>query len=335
MKLLCIDCEGPVTLNDNAFEICQHFLPQGGKFFTLISRYDDYLADVIRREGYVAGNTLKLIVPFFKAYGLTNKQVEDFCKESIRFVPNAKNMLRETRLRIKTFIISTSYTPYIHALCKITGFPLENTVSTFLDLDRHPISNEEKKKLIKFYKDIINLSLSPLKERKKDISPLDKKTLSRLDEIFFTEIPSMQCRYLMDKVNPIGGEEKTKAVKKVVSQTRCEIKDTMYVGDSITDADALRVVRKNGGVSISFNGNIYALKEAEFACISSHAYPILVAVDKFQKEGKLGVERMAQFLSQESSYIFAPVTKDNFSYLVEMSEKMRKKVRGEKVGSLG
>ncbi|MCD6318797.1 hypothetical protein J7M02_06990, partial [Candidatus Aerophobetes bacterium] len=59
MRILCIDCEGPITKNDNALEICQHFLPDGGKFFSLVSRYDDYLADVVKRKGYRAGTTLK------------------------------------------------------------------------------------------------------------------------------------------------------------------------------------------------------------------------------------------------------------------------------------
>ena len=70
MRLLCMDCEGPITLNDNAFEICAHFLPRGEQFFSLVSRYDDYCADVLRRRGYRPGTTLAFIVPFLKAHNL-------------------------------------------------------------------------------------------------------------------------------------------------------------------------------------------------------------------------------------------------------------------------
>ena len=38
------DCEGPLALNDNAFELCRDFLPpEGARFFTQISRYNDFL----------------------------------------------------------------------------------------------------------------------------------------------------------------------------------------------------------------------------------------------------------------------------------------------------
>ena len=41
------DCEGPLALNDNAFELCREFIkPQGDRFFQQVSRYDDYLAEV-------------------------------------------------------------------------------------------------------------------------------------------------------------------------------------------------------------------------------------------------------------------------------------------------
>jgi len=32
----------------------------------------------------------------------------------------------------------------------------------------------------------------------------------------------------------------------------------MYVGDSITDAEAFRLMRDAGGLAVSFNGNGYA-----------------------------------------------------------------------------
>ena len=179
MRVLCIDCEGPITINDNAFEVCQHFLPQGERFFTLISRYDDYLADVIKREGYVAGNTLKLIVPFLKAYGLTNKRIRDYCRKSIRFVPGAAEMLDKLRSQMKVFIVSTSYTPYIEALCEVINFPRENTFSTRLDLDGYSILPEEKEKLMEFYREILQLSLTPPKRGKAGKFPHVIEKLSR------------------------------------------------------------------------------------------------------------------------------------------------------------
>ena len=72
-RIFISDCEGPISKNDNAFELAANFIPNGDKLFTNISKYDDVLADVLNKPGYTAGSTLKLILPFFKAYGVTDK----------------------------------------------------------------------------------------------------------------------------------------------------------------------------------------------------------------------------------------------------------------------
>lgn len=347
MRILCIDCEGPITLNDNAFEICQNFLPSGDRFFTTLSRYDDYLTDVIKREGYTAGETLKLVVPFFKVYGLTNEKIRKYSKNSLKFVPGAKDMLKKLKSQIEVFIISTSYSPYIDALCEVIGFPRENAFSTFLDLDSYFLSQGERKQLIQIYHKILDFSLTPPDESQK-IFPSDRKTLKQLDEIFLHQIPSMNCGDILAKVNPVGGEEKARAVKKIVKKKRCRIEDIIYIGDSITDTVALRLTREKGGVAVSFNGNSYALKEAEFACISNHTYPLFLAIEAFRKEGKKGVEKIAsrwpqeldrkekeKLLSLSPHSIFTLIEKENLTCLIKESENTRKKIRGEKIGKLG
>jgi len=72
VKLYATDCEGPISKNDNAYELCERFLPEGAAFFERVSRYDDYLADVVRKPGYRPGDTLRLILPFLRAYGVSD-----------------------------------------------------------------------------------------------------------------------------------------------------------------------------------------------------------------------------------------------------------------------
>ena len=83
-RIFISDCEGPISKNDNAFELAANFIPNGDKLFTNISKYDDVLADVLHKPGYSAGSTLKLILPFFKAYGITDKQMEEFLSQQHR-----------------------------------------------------------------------------------------------------------------------------------------------------------------------------------------------------------------------------------------------------------
>ncbi len=350
MRILCIDCEGPITKNDNALEICQHFLPRGGEFFSRVSSYDDYLADVIQREGYRAGTTLKFIVPFLKAYGADNNQVKDYSVSHLLLLPGAKNFLSRVQIEMPTFIISTSYSPYIEALCELIDFPYENTYSTRVDFDKYFLSLKEAKRLKILYQEILNLPEIELEgaTREEEFSQASKATLKRLDEILNKEIPSMRCGKILDEINPVGGEEKKKAMIDMLHKTKTDISQVMYVGDSITDVEALRLVREGKGTSLSFNGNRYALKAAEFALMSSHTFPIFLLAKRFNEKGKNEVEKLAQNWKENLSpsekkklidfkieTYFAKITEDNLPFLIGRSEEIRKKVRGEKIGKLG
>ena len=85
--------EGPITKNDNAFELCATFIDKGSALFKVISRYDDILADVVQRPGYKAGDTLRLILPFLKAYGVTDSSMLDFSRKNI-LMPGARKTMR-------------------------------------------------------------------------------------------------------------------------------------------------------------------------------------------------------------------------------------------------
>ncbi len=150
------DCEGPLSVNDNAFELSGKYIDDGEKFFQIVSRYDDILADEIKRPGYNAGGTLKLILPFLKAYGATNEDITRFSEETILLVPGARDTLQFVYCTMPSFIVSTSYQQYIQALCNLTGFPFENTYSTLLDMDKYSLTPREETRLMELREDVLN-----------------------------------------------------------------------------------------------------------------------------------------------------------------------------------
>ena len=91
-RIFVSDCEGPISKNDNAFELAANFVPNGDALFANISKYDDVLADVLQKPGYSAGSTLRLILPFFKAYGVSDGQMEDFSANNIVLIANSKTL---------------------------------------------------------------------------------------------------------------------------------------------------------------------------------------------------------------------------------------------------
>jgi predicted HAD superfamily phosphohydrolase len=330
MAIFATDLEGPITLNDNAFELSTYFLEKGDLFFKLISRYDDVLADIVRREGYKAGDTLRLILPFFLAFGVGQREMEDFSARTLKFVPQVKEALSEISAEMPTFIISTSYEPYVQAVCENLSIPLEHAYCTRLDLDRYRLSRAERIELERLYREILKLPMIEIPHGAsslEDLSTEARRTISRLDEIFL-EIGAMAAGRVLAETNPIGGREKVEALQDVLQRTEVDLKDLIYVGDSITDYEALELVRRGGGLAISFNGNRYALRAAEVAIISRSARPLATLARAFCRGDKRGVMRLI-----EEGLPGAKLTIDEAT--IRESETMRKRLRSEKVGELG
>lgn len=353
------DCEGPISKNDNALELCQFYIPSGEHFFSLLSKYDDYLADIEKRPGYKAGDTLKLILPFLKAYGATDEGIRRFSEEHLLLIPGAKEVLQYILQRMETFIISTSYEVYIEALCQILQFPKDRTYCTPLHLNPYELNPREKERILVLAQEIASMEMigwPPWAKSQEDLSEKDRKTIQRLNEIFWKEIIEMEIGKLLTEVNPVGGEEKARAVLLSLERTGNRLDEVLYVGDSITDVEAFELVRRGGGGTVSFNGNRYALRSAEVACLSSDASILAVLAEVFRKEGKKGlmefveswsqdsfdsvqwyndfVERLGPIHSDHFPELFR-VTEENREELIEKSEAIRRTVRGVSIGRLG
>ncbi|MEM3623354.1 MAG: HAD hydrolase family protein [Candidatus Bathyarchaeia archaeon] len=358
-RVFISDCEGPISKNDNAFEITCHYVPNGDKLFTVISKYDDVLAEVLKRPDYKAGDTLKLILPFLKAYDVTDAKMRDFSAKSLLLIANVKDTLSYLRDVAHAFIVSTSYQHYIEALCQAMNFPYENTYCTKLHLDKYPITAEERSKLKELAKEIAQMPLIKIPPKAKSLSDFSKKDqelIGRLDEIFWNIIAKMEIGKIFSEVNPVGGSEKAEAVKDAAKKVNAKLADVMYVGDSITDVEAFRLVKENGGLAVSFNGNEYAIRNAEIAILSENSITTAVIAELFSKFGK---EQTLNIVQNWSSEILkkAPInptllnklfglypeklpkvkiiTKENMDVLIKESSEFRKKVRGEAIGRLG
>jgi len=357
-RVFITDCEGPISKNDNAYELTEHFIPNGSTFFALVSKYDDVQADIVKKLGYKAGDTLKLILPFLRAFGATNENIEKFSAENILLVSGAKETLRFVRDIMPSFMVSTSYQQYIQALCNVVDFPLKNVYCTKLNLDKYPISRKEAEELKRLKEEIVAMPIIKIPENAtsiKDFSERDRQTIQRLDEILWEKISEMESGEMLREVNPIGGFEKTSAVKDIVKKTSCKLCDTMYVGDSITDVQSFRLVKDNDGLTVSFNGNSYAIREAEVAVLSDNTVVTSVLAEVFNSHGRKGVLELVRewsysglkkycstVLQSQISQLYPKtlpkveiITSNNKKRLMKESNAFRKTVRGEAVGGLG
>jgi len=336
-----------------------HFIPNGDRLFTVISRYDDVLAEILKRADYTAGGTLKFILPFFKAYEVTDRKMQEFSAQNLVLMANSKDTLQHVRSIAPAFIVSTSYEHYIKALCQALGFLYENTYCTRLSIDKYSIGEEEKTELKKIAEQIAQMpiiEIPSLAKSLRDFSEKDQETFQRLDAIFWEEMADMEAARFFSEVNPVGGSQKADAVKDAVKREDTSLAGAMYVGDSITDEEAFKLVKENRGLTVSFNGNRYAIKNAEIAVLSENSVVTAIIGDLFCRFGRQRTLDIVQSWNRQIldrspvnrnllSRLFALypsglpkvkiITMENMEILAEESSEFRKKARGEAVGRLG
>jgi energy-converting hydrogenase A subunit R len=353
------DCEGPISKNDDAFEITSTYVPNGSKLFTVISRYDDVLASVLRRPGYRAGDTVKLILPFLKAYDVTNQKMEEFAANHLVLVPYSEKTLQHMMSLTRVFIVSTSYETYIKALCKYAEFPFDNTCSTRINLDLYPIEKQEKKDLRQIAQEISRMPIFDLPQNAKSLSDFpqrEQETIRRLDQIFCKNIAHMEIGRIYSEITAMGGTEKAEAIRHVADELGSELHDIIYVGDSITDVEAFNMVKENRGLTVSFNGNMYAVENAKIAVISDSSLATAIIADIFVRFGKeeaeglvknwnyatIGKSNVSKSLTTDLLRLYPDrlpkaeiISTENIEAVARESSEFRSKFRGEAVGGLG
>jgi energy-converting hydrogenase A subunit R len=344
-KSFITDCEGPLTLNDNAYELADSFIENGGELFKTLSLYDDYLADVVKMEGYKAGNTLKLILPFFAVENLKNRDMIDFSKSNIYAVSDSKFLLEYLKEAMNIYIVSTSYGQYIEAVSNFMEVPFENTFYTNVDMDCLKLNDEEIRKIMEF----------------KDMILENPDDYELFDDIFFNRIMEMPIYDEIRDIEVVGGKGKKLAIDEIIERDGISINEMLYIGDSITDVEPLEFARKNNGISISFNGNEYPLKVAEIAVVSPSAVTTAVIADVYAKNDK---SKVLEFIddyniSKDLKKLFDDydidekvkdrffsvfaddypliqiVTDENYGGILKQSKEMRNSIRGQDIGGLG
>jgi len=354
-------CEGPLALNDHAFELCREFIkPHGDRFFSQVSRYGDYLADIAKQPEYQAGDTLKLILPFLKAHGLTNAMIRDFSTQNLRLLSGAEEAYRFLhRFGFPIFAISTNYRQFAEAVGSRLGFAAEQIFGTELDLDRYPLSPAEAEELRHLEAEIV---AAPAIELPAEVTSLQalpepaQQAVAALDRIFWERLPEMASGAILREVKPLGGPGKAQAVTDSLAKTGLKLADTIYVGDSLTDVQAFEAVRAGGGLSLSFNGNRGAVNAAEVFVVSDCAWSVGMLAAIFRLWGKEGVLEVASPERRDKSRalvlpeeMIEPIamglqghlfniymsTSPNLEKLIQESEAMRAKLRGEAIASLG
>ncbi|MDY6959326.1 MAG: hypothetical protein SVK08_09235 [Halobacteriota archaeon] len=249
-KVICFDLEGPLSPQDNAYEVMS-LLKDGDKIFEVLSFYDDMLT-LEHRDGYEPGDTLALIVPFLIYHGTKDEDIRRVSNQA-KIVDGAGeliSLLKDDGYDVH--IISTSYEQHAHNIGGKIGVGKDDIACTRLDIEA--LKEKFKKS-----------DLESIGELEKDITrfkiPQDQeKIVERLDRFFYDGL--LKSIDIFSEVRVVGGERKVEAMLEAASDHETDLKDMVVVGDSITDYKMLGRVKEAGGLAVVFNGNEYAVPYA-------------------------------------------------------------------------
>ena len=323
MKFVCFDMEGPLSPQDNAYELMRS-IPQGDRVFEVISRYDDLIAIEGKRKGYQPGDTLALIVPFLVFHKIT---IDDVTKvaEKAPLTEGAHELVSEL-LNRGWWVgdITTSYEQCGTTISARAGIPPQNVACTRFRLHEYQLPKADLDKIAEVEREI--LSLTPVKD--------DARIKELLDSLFWSRRTSPNIRRVVKAVKPIGGERKLTQLRKFAENERVPLKEVVAVGDSITDAAMLKQVDQEGGLAIAFNANEYLLPYVTLGVASRRLSSLKEPLLAWAQGGMGEVEALVREKekaggSEEDGYFFWLRGRDSLEEPLEMHKRLRRLVREE------
>ncbi len=329
MNFICFDLEGPLSPQDNAYELMKLF-PNGDKIFEVISRYDDLLT-LEERDDYEPGDTLALIVPFLVLHNISEADIGSLARKASLTggVAELVNQLQSSGW--KAFCISTSYRQYAIHITQKLGIYAHNVACTPFPLDgfRTALSKEDVELLQQAEEEI--LTMHPVAD--------DDRIKQSLDNLFREKLPTTGLGMAITEVKPVGGRRKVTALNRFADTHAQPFSSWVVVGDSITDSRMLQAVDEAGGLAIAFNANEYALPCSTMSLASTSIGDLTEVLQAWQKGQRKGVEKIVREKEaagggEDRGYFHWLSGRKEMDEVVDIHRRIRRLVR-EEAGKLG
>lgn len=327
-KVYITNCEGPVSTDDSMREIAEAFLPEGGKLFTLLKQFDSYLGDIEKIKNHVYGSSLKYILPFLKAAGVTDKEVKAFSNQHASVLSGTKETFAAIQEKMEAYIISPSYVHYVEEVAKYLGLGPGNIYSTRVSFDAYTMGEREQK----MFSGLMGafLQLPPISWNDAGIvSPDGQFAIDSLKAFLFERLSTLSVNQWLKSVQLMSGAAKADAVLDIVKREDVSPEDVIYIGEDMTDVNALSFVREQGGLSISYNGSKQAVLNAGYIVVSKDAGILKEMALTFSQSEKKGIK---EGTTPDGAFICSHTNCD-IDNVIAYSENMRKELQETPTGN--
>lgn len=326
MNTICFDLEGPLSPQDNAYELMKLF-PNGGKIFEVISRYDDLLT-LEARPDYEPGDTLALIAPFLIYHSLKEEDIIALARKATLTNGAADLIFRLNIQGWKTFCISTSYEQYaLHITHRLNIFS-QNVACTPFPLDK--LSQILCKEDFRYLEEIETGILQA--------NSIDDDWIKKnLDRFYVEELPRTNLDQIIKQVKPVGGQRKVEALKHFAQAVNEPLSNWVVIGDSITDFKMLQAVDQTNGLAIAFNSNKYALPYSTMSLASTHIDALWPVLEAWKRGKRSAVEKLVKTKgktggSNDRDYFHWLAGIEDMTDIIKVHKDIRRIVREEAAG---
>ncbi|MBO4552062.1 MAG: hypothetical protein J5673_02560 [Candidatus Methanomethylophilaceae archaeon] len=278
-RFLISACEGVFVAGNYMRGLCGRFIRNGEALYDTISRYESISSFLLQRNNTSLGNRIRMLIPFLKAGGVTDHDAYVFAQENLRPMPGAVQALGYMSALFPTYLTTDATEHQCMTISDNLGIPPERVEGSTVGFDSFEIDRKEAKDLREIGDRIskIKLDREPLAtEFDNDISETDTNLFYEMEEIFNDTIPKMKIFDEAAKLSTFGPNEKSYSLLNKRHALQIDFEDIAYVGNDIQDTLCMELIKDSDGLSISFNGDNHAVKEANVAVIGDD--PIAVAV---------------------------------------------------------
>ena len=324
MNFICFDLEGPLSPQDNAYELMKLF-PNGDSIFEVISRYDDLLT-LEEREDYEPGDTLALIVPFLVFHNIAEADIVSLASKA-KLTGGAAELISWLQSKgWRVFCITTTYEQYALHITQKLGIYAHNVACTPFPLNKFRVAlcQEDSQLLRKAEEDI--LTMRPVAD--------DDRIKQSLDDFFWQKLPTTNLGMAIKQVKPVGGRRKVAALNRFADAYSQPLSKWVVVGDSITDFRMLQAVEQAGGLAITFNANEYALPYSTMSLASTLISDLKEVLEAWQKGQRSGAEKVVRLKEKIGSvgdrgYFHWLSGRKDIDEVIEIHKRIRRLVREE------
>lgn len=294
-KQAVLEPQGFLTARNAARDLCERFIPKGGKFYDLIDRYVLVTSYVLNRENRGrATDTVQMVAPFLRAFGVADYDIMEFYRQNLTPVGGAKETVRYIMDMMPVFMDSCMYEHAMDVLCEKLGIPGAVAGSTNLDLSDRTcdLPRQECWDLRTIAKDVVELPMPRDKYELHvplELSAAETRMIAALDDVFLNKLNGTAAAEIISNTTSMGANEKAYTLLDIRKTTGVDLDGTVYIGGDLIDYQVMDLVKDGDGLSMAFNGGEFAVHGANVAVLSKDCTVAAVLTAEFYSSGIQGV----------------------------------------------